>query len=300
MRFLLASLILMCSLSVLAEDMTAAKHEAMRRGDYVELIGAGPQGDADAVAKAMAVPETDDDKWYISVVTGPSCKYCEQLKADFAASPKLQAFVNVSDHRKSWAHYAVYRFEDQTQEWRFAKVKIDRFPTIVIQPPLNGRFGKEGVALPLIVGYNGDDAKLASEIRRTISSYVAAYERNTRTSLVRSGPERKYDAPFSVLPPETESESTDPLEYRQNVRSAGELADLILSFTPFGAFRGNELLLIAAVALGAVLLVRKYRESQGKTLLIDAATAAKMADVEKALVAKLASKYGLSVQSSPG
>jgi thioredoxin-related protein len=55
-------------------------NEVIRRGNHIEIID-GTQG-SDLVGDAMAPPEDDSHKWFISVITSANCKYCELLKND--------------------------------------------------------------------------------------------------------------------------------------------------------------------------------------------------------------------------
>lgn len=294
MKKLLAIVMLLACSVCLSQDLSeAAKFEALRRGSHVEVVGGGPEGEADLLAEVTASTDNENAKWFISVVTEANCQPCERLKYDLANSPYLTAFT---DKQHGNSHLNIYRREDMTQAWRFANMNLTNYPAIVIQPPANGMYGPSTDYL-VIYGYKGDAKQLAKQISAKMANRAAAYKRPSQKAIVK-GAESGHEAPWEVMPPDLDGER--PLAYPTYRRSVGGLVDGILSLTPLAFFPGNELLLIAAAVAGVVILVRKYRQSQGKTLLIDDATASKIVDAEKALVIKLASKYGLTVQSSPG
>jgi hypothetical protein len=295
MKNLLAiAALLVCSVGLCQGVDEAAKYEALRRGSHVEYVD-GVQGEADMVAEVTAAPPNDSYKWTISVVTQANCQPCERLKYDFLNTPELKALV---DKTHGTAAYGVFRIEDATQTWRLAGLNLTKFPAVVVQPPKNGMYGPDSDYLEPIVGYDGNGKKLAEKITSKMVARATAYKRANQRALVK-GPEAGHDSPFLVLPEDKEGER--PLSYQSERRTVGGLVDDLLSFTPLSFFPGNELILIVGGIAAAVVLVRNYRKKNGKTLLIDDATAAKIAETEKALIKSLAAKYGLTVgPSSPG
>jgi len=170
-----------------------ARLEILRRGDLVERIGGPDQGirndNARAIGQAFGVPEDDSHKWFISLITMRGCGPCDRLKAAFANAPELAPFVNVRDHHKSWAHYGVYDKDDQTQMYRWKNVRFYGYPTIIIQPPLNGQYGSPKTVVwqgPFYGnnpgGYDGNAAKLAEQIREGITNYVNSLPRRQSAS----------------------------------------------------------------------------------------------------------------------
>ena len=89
--------------------------EVMRLGDMVQHVGDHVAGDesADAFVAAMSPPESDADKWFISVLSMRGCAGCEKLKRDWATNEWLLALANPNDPKKSWAHYKVYDKDDR-------------------------------------------------------------------------------------------------------------------------------------------------------------------------------------------
>lgn len=185
-------------------------NEVIRRGNHIELID-GTQG-SDLVGDAMAPPEDDSHKWFISVITSANCKYCELLKNDIINDKNLKAWINTSSPSKSFTHYNIYRIEDQTQStWRFKNLKIKGVPTIVIQPPLNGEYGPNKTTVAQLTGYNGDAKALSDKIGQAITNYVKTL--NQRKN-VNSGNDEGYKSPapegFGQRQPRPEFLPPDP------------------------------------------------------------------------------------------
>lgn len=147
-----------------------ALEEVQRRGNHVEIIDGFQQ--RDEIGEVMAPPADDSHKWFITVITSPSCSACEKLKYDFANSKDLRAWVNTENHEKSFTHYNVYRYNDGTQSWRWSNIRLKAFPTILIQPPLNKRYGEPKTVVAQFSGYDGDAKKLSERIRSSMIRYV--------------------------------------------------------------------------------------------------------------------------------
>lgn len=153
-----------------------ARDEIKRRGDFVErintegeLVGQSPD------ARPLAPPADDSHKWFITLVTQPGCTPCDRLKHDFARNPNLSPFVDVENHKRSWAHYNVYSSADLTQQWRFKSLRLSAFPTLIIQPPRDGSYGDPKTVVVQITGYDGDAARMALRIRNAILAYAQAH-----------------------------------------------------------------------------------------------------------------------------
>lgn len=156
----------------------AAVQEIARLGDSVQEIGTGHQGLQTLWMAAMAAPPPDDShKWYITVIRQRGCAACDRLLTDFARHPELKAFADTAEHSQSWSHFNVFAAEDQTQRWRWAKIKIEDYPTLLLQPPLNRKFGDPRTVVLQKTGYSGDAAALAEEMRRAIKYYISKRDR---------------------------------------------------------------------------------------------------------------------------
>ena len=178
--------------------------EVIRLGDSVQEIGVGPQNNPSAIFAAVAAPPPDDShKWYITVIVTPNCRYCSTLLNDFKSAPQLKAFADPDDFKQSWSHYNVFRSDDTTQQWRWAGIKIESYPTILIQPPLNGSYGDAKTVVMQHSGYDGDSAALAKTIREHIRAYITTksggYQQTTITQSRLPPVAAPYDPP-TVLP----------------------------------------------------------------------------------------------------
>jgi len=245
----------------------AAAHEAERRGSFVERVNGNRAGtdDNQAFLSAVQLPIDDSDKWHISIVGQRSCPPCDRLKADFKTSKYLQAWVDVSDPSASAAHYSTYTIEDQLQNWRFANIKFNKFPTIVMNPPSNGRCGPPSDNI-LIEGYNGDHKTLANVIRSEMKAY--SYRHNVNAADVGYAnvgtnqrpnwrPKKDY-VPDAVCSGE---DGADPT-YGATAGDPVGAALTVITLIPGGWTT------IVVVALGLWYMVRQKREKAGKTVLL--------------------------------
>lgn len=287
-----------------------ALREIQRRGNLVQRVGIGYQSDSlAAFAEAMRPPADDSHKWFISVLTARNCRHCDNLKRDFASSEHLKPFVDVDDHARSWAHFNVYASEDATQAWRFKDIKVMGYPTIIVQPPRNGRFGDAKTVVIQKTGYDGDAKKLAEAIRSGVGLYLRAYVRQ-RQAIGQSGGMRDagepnvgqnvvgYDPPFSPPP------KNDPTPYyppppnfpfdlppgptpvpQPTVNPLGLLVNLLGGMASSGGMT-NLLLLVLAGLAG----VRTFRKATGQKLLLDDATYQVIVDNLKNLITPTAPK----------
>lgn len=158
------------------DEPEIAQRETLRRGDLVEQFGSAfREGGQELFTAAMETPADDSHKWFISVVSMQNCRNCELLKRDFAKSPDLKAFADISDKTQSWSHYSVYQIEDETQSARWKNLKLRAFPALLVQPPRSGEFGDAKTVVLQVNGYDGDTKKLADILRRGIAGYVNQY-----------------------------------------------------------------------------------------------------------------------------
>lgn len=159
-------LIAAITLAPFASAQEVATEEVLHRGDNVEHINTTQHADI------MGVPTDDNHKWFITVITARGCLPCQKLESAFVNDPHLRSLVNVSDHKKSWAHYNVYLHDDASQKFRWEKIKLASYPTILVQPPINKSFGNPSTVVFQASGFDGDGKKLAAKIVATIRAYV--------------------------------------------------------------------------------------------------------------------------------
>ena len=189
------------------------RQEVLRRGNYVEYIG-GPISNTE-YGDLLSPPVDDSYKWFITFITMNDCKYCDRLKFDFENAPPLQAWVNTKNPSLSFTHFNVYRIEDrQLQGWKFSNIAFKGVPTILIQPPLNGKYGKNSTVVAQLTGYDGNAQKLSDTIKTSIVNYVNTINRNAVPSphdvlyeQRRPSPEFLPPSPNVLVPPELEGES---------------------------------------------------------------------------------------------
>jgi thioredoxin-related protein len=179
LKVLLFIAVCMCSCAAHAQNVPPPSAqevdsaEVYRRGDTAVIVGEGPRSaESEAFSAAMAPPEDDSHKWFVTVWSTDNCSYCERLKTDFQQAPALLAFVSAPEQSKAWAHYNVYHGKDQTQEWRRKAYKITNYPTIVIQPPRDWSWGSPRTVVFYQVGYDGNPARLANAITATVRKYA--------------------------------------------------------------------------------------------------------------------------------
>lgn len=147
--------------------------EIGRRGALVERIG-GIESANDAgaaIAAALQPPADDSHKWHFTLVTMRGCSWCDRMRAEFAADAKLKAWVDTQDYTKSWAHWQVVQIEDQSQAWRWKDFRPTAFPTLIVQPPVNGSWGDPHTIVYLRQGYL-QPAELDAAIRGAIQRYA--------------------------------------------------------------------------------------------------------------------------------
>jgi len=151
-----------------------AQSDIARRGALVEPVS-GIEDAANplsAIALAMQPPEDDSYKWLFTLVATKNCQWCEQARRDFDNDPKLAAWVNTKDYAKSWAHWQVVQIEDKSQEWRWKDFRPTSFPTLIVQPPVNGSWGDSHTIVFAHQGYL-KPVDMDAAIRKAIQQYAA-------------------------------------------------------------------------------------------------------------------------------
>jgi len=271
-----------------------AQAEIARRGALVERVdGLQLANDASAaVAAAMQPPADDSHKWLFTIVTTRNCRLCEELRRDFETDGRLKSWVDTKDYTKSWAHLHVVQIEDQSQLWRWKDFRPSAFPTLIVQPPINGSWGDPHTIVYARQGYL-KPAELDEAIRKAIQLYSAkAFPRRLaweakqgaesgggltgrgllqETNADQSGgwtPPVPPPVPLAPLP----SNPTMPNEIPPRQPDAGLLLSQLLWNLLGGPAMANALLL----AILAWQIYRAVAKKQGIPLLVDDATAAQL------------------------
>ena len=246
--------------------------EVLRMGDVVQHIDGSPQAGADdAFVQAMGPPEDDSDKWFISVITMKGCAACEKLKKDWATDPWLLALAVPDDPKQSWAYYNEYRRDDASQSWRFENIQLTQFPTIIVQPPRNGRYGD-----PSTVVFQGTYSGNPQQLAQQISSAIRLYLKKTGTPQGRFGQADQgaagIDPPWNV--PDRDADRR-PLLPRPDGRPLIPPIPVEHEFkVPWQAIftlvtAGVSVPAIIALVIWLLYFIRGRRKAMGKPLLLD-------------------------------
>jgi|GEM_PF-1368669 len=168
------------------------KSAILRRGNVVERIAPRVNNSTAAVGRqsrelaALDPPADDSHKWFISVLTQPHCEPCKKLLANLTADERLRAFVNTTEPARSWSHYHVYSSADEAQRWRWKNISLRGYPTVLIQPPRNGKYGDPATVVLQKTGYDGDPRRLADQFRAAIQTYVKSLEEKSDVTSVKT------------------------------------------------------------------------------------------------------------------
>lgn len=198
--------LLLTAQSATAQEPEVDTAEVMRLGNMVQHVDGIGSDPADSFVEAMGPPASDADKWYISVLSMQGCAACQKLKADWATNQWLLALADPSDPKKSWAHYNVYLREDRSQAFRFENIKVTAYPTVLVQPPRNGRYG-EPKTVVFQGTYGGDPERLARQITEAIRRYVAKFE---AAQPAHSPVHRAAEGSIGIDPPWQPAPQVDP------------------------------------------------------------------------------------------
>ena len=283
MKFLLVMLLALpwSSLSVADEPLEVNQTEVLRLGNLVQHVdGIRAEGNVDAFVEALGPPASDADKWFVSVLTMQGCAPCQKLKSDWATSPWLLALAHPSDPKQSWAHYNVYAHEDRSQAFRFESLQVTAYPTVIVQPPRSGKYGKASTVV-FQGTYGGDPQQLATNIVQAIRHYVAKFE--------AAQPRQTQQGPIGVDPPWQPQPMSDP--FAPNVAPVFPNARPLipplfderkpLIEIPWGSIMaaltaGVSLPVIIGVVIWAIYYIRSQRQAAGKELLLDDAMLEKL------------------------
>ena len=163
-------------LFVSATNLSAQVAPGVASGKVTEYADRDAQ-ENDAIGDEYAPSADDSDKWYITLLTRNRCAHCERMRRDFAEDPNLKAFVDTADHKNSWANWNVCSMDDPTQASRFkppqSNLKIKGFPTLLVQPPSNGKYGPSQTIVFQKTGYDGNPRKLAQQLSEAINHHAA-------------------------------------------------------------------------------------------------------------------------------
>jgi glutaredoxin len=249
----------------------AAQREVIRRGCHVEHVTGGYESTlTQAWADANKPPADDSHKWFITVFTTQGCDGCEALKKAFATDETLRAWVNTDNPKESAVHYKAIDVKDATQEWRASLVKlgVKQYPAILIQPPLNGKFGEASTCLPPIYGFTSA-ADTANKIRDACRGYIESYQKPSEVAAViknRKPPFVWPDTPADDLKKTILSDQpTENLTMFMGIETA--ISSLMTTFSTPGGLQ-----LLAAIALAVWLPYRNHLRLIGKTPWLDDAT----------------------------
>jgi hypothetical protein len=159
--------------------------EVIRRGDRAVAAGRGPMNvDEVLMGDATAPPPDDSHKWFFSLIVDDS-RESQALLYDLKHSEHLRAWINLEEPKQSWSHTTVYVAKDMTQDWRWANLKISRYPVMILQPPAKLRneadsksweWGDPKTVIWQFDGYDATSpnrAQLRSDaIRKALAMYV--------------------------------------------------------------------------------------------------------------------------------
>lgn len=183
--------------------------EVLRRGDHVTRAGRGPMGAQDRlIGDAMSPPEDDSHKWFVSIVVEKGAKESEALLYDLKHSPDLRAWANPEEQKDSWSHVTIYVRGDESQDFRWKNLRIERYPVMILQPP--AKLADESVRDSWIWGdpktvvwqWDGydatapDRAKLrADALRKVLIAYAQKTAQSRERYASTPGPRGKVDRP---------------------------------------------------------------------------------------------------------
>jgi hypothetical protein len=155
-----------------------ALYEIGRRGTAIERVGDVQDSGQAALFAAAETPPDDSGKWFLSIICKKGDAASEQLRADLAGCEVLKKWVDVADYKASYMHFQTFQAEDKSQDWRLnelkqtlAELRIDRYPVLFVNPPLNGAWGDPHTVVLLKAGYNNRPDQLDKEIRDAINLY---------------------------------------------------------------------------------------------------------------------------------
>lgn len=266
------------------------RDEVLRLGDFVQQIdsSAATSGIADEIVMAMAPPEADDDKWFISVVKIKNCAMCQKLERDWQTDPWLKALAIPGRPNESWAHFNAYYFDDESQQHRWKNITFSAFPTVIVQPPRNGRYGSPGTCVYQAT-YRGDPRQLADNIGKAIRLYVGYKTQQQQAAAGVAMAKAPVDntaaskaPPFD--PPPKQEAPADRWRFPPGPNDVyvppRRILEPEIKFTiPWGTILGGAGLASLPGILALILIVlRQWRKSTGRDPLLDDETFQRLID----------------------
>jgi hypothetical protein len=113
-------------------------------------------------------PKDDSHKFFITVILDNS-QESQKLHYDLLNAKELKMWVN-EDHEQSFTHFNIFYANDKLQSWRWKNIQFKGYPTILIQPPLNRKFGDPAIVITQITGYTG-----AKKLSNTMKDWIVRY-----------------------------------------------------------------------------------------------------------------------------
>ncbi len=212
-RWLVLGVMVAMAVATRVKAQEVERQEVLRLGDHVQHVDGFRSPADDAFVDVMGPPADDNHKWFITVVSTKGCPACARLKADLAHDPYLRALVNVSDPRQSWSHFNAYLYEDESQKFRWEKIKLGGFPTVLVQPPLNKKYGDPATVVFQTTGYDGNGQKLATKLTAAIKAYLAKQAKRNIAPRETVGHRQHVpvaDEPYGIDPPWTPAPKVEP------------------------------------------------------------------------------------------
>ena len=293
-RFWAVVAILFLTGPIFAEDVSPEvsqmQAEVTRRGDMVEYTADGSicyGTGADALyAEAVEPPKSDADKWFVSVVTTGNCKGCTKLKAAWRRNPWLLAIANPADAESSWAHYREYSANDRSQRWRFAKLNIKTYPTVIVQPPRSKKYGDPTTVVFQGV-YQSKPKELASRITGAIKQYIQKLPKAEATVTSAHG-----DRAPPWEPPPKEDGLLPFLDQPNPTDIVIPPVDVLSVPFPWWAIlglltTGFSIPAIIALAIWGLCFIRNRRKAAGKEPLVSDETFSQAVDTLKSIADRL-------------
>lgn len=227
-------------------------------GNRVEMLGIpGIEDYPDVQAILATVPQDDSSKWHLILFVQAGCASCERLKQDLKQNPSLKIIAD-------WCHFNVYSLESKSQQFRFSRFKVTRYPLLVLYPPKRSP-NYPFVYVDRMSGYNGDANGLAKRLIEKIKAFVNRYIRPNPPVFPRPTPvptPRPYIPDLSPLIPDVPD--LIPLPAPTPDTAVGEYAEypeVILIVDPEGL--GEKL-----KARAAEKMIQKLREKYDLRLKI--------------------------------
>ena len=273
-----------------SHEVSQMQAEVTRRGDMVEYTADGSicyGTGADALyAEAVEPPESDADKWFVSVVTTSNCKGCVKLKAAWRRNPWLLAIANPADAESSWAHYREYSANDRSQRWRFAKLNIKTYPTVIVQPPRSKKYGDPTTVVFQGV-YQSKPKELASRITGAIKQYIQKLPKAEATVTSAHG-----DRAPPWEPPPKEDGLLPFLDQPNPADIVIPPVDVLSVPFPWWAIlglltTGFSIPAIIALAIWGLCFIRNRRKAAGKEPLVSDETFSQAVDTLKSIADRL-------------